>query len=145
MLVDEVLHAARYVAHRGVVRHVLHQQVLHPQPLVDDGWHDEHEGPREQGPHDDERGQDAHDAILHVASVLEELDHREEQVADEPCDEERQQHAAQPAQQPEHGDDDGSHADAAYEAVEGDLFAFHNYLLTKFLRQSYEIIMNYEL
>ena len=84
MLMYEVLYHVGNVAHGGVVGDVCHQEVFHATAFFHDWGYHQPEEPCEHGTYDNETAEDAEDAELHVAAVLEELDQREQQVGDEP-------------------------------------------------------------
>ena len=72
----------------------------------------------------------AEDAELHPAAELEELDHRKQQVGDEPCQEEGCQHSTQPFKQHDDADDNNHSQKAAHKRIEGDLLTIHNTVFT---------------
>ena len=126
VVMHELLDEPRDIAHRLVRLHVLHNERRHPSALLDYRRNHQHKDTRQHGARHEESAEDGQDAVLHAATVLKELDQREQQVGDEPRQEKRYQYATQPVEQ--HDDthhDDGAH-DTADKRVECNLFSLHN-------------------
>jgi len=123
--VDEVLYHVGDIAHDGIVRHIVDEQVLDASALFNHRRNSQEEQPREYGAYREDGTQDADDAEAQVAAVLEEFDQRKEDVGQQPRQEKGQQDVAQQSQQPDDGSHDDGTRDAADEAVESDLLRFH--------------------
>ena len=94
--------------------------------LFDHRRYDQEEEAREQTTHHDEGAQDAQDAILHVAAILEEPDHWEQDVGNEPRQEEGGEHAAQTIEQHDDAYRDDDPYQATHKRIEGNLVTIHN-------------------
>ena len=104
---------------------IVHQQVLDVNALLNHRWHDKEGESRQDGTHNDERAQNAEDAVLQMTAVLEEPDHREQDVGDEPRQEKGCEYTAQSAEQHDDAYDNDDPYQAAYELIEVDLLTKH--------------------
>jgi hypothetical protein len=93
--------------------------------LINHRRYDEEGESRQDGTHNDERAQNAEEAVLQMTAVLEEPDHREQDVGDEPRQEKGCEYTAQSAEQHDDAYDNDDPYQAAYELIEVDLLTKH--------------------
>ena len=123
---DEVLNHVGDVCQIGTVVDVFYQQVFYTHAFFYHGRNHQPQQACQDESYRQKRTQNAYDAELEAATVLEELDQRKKKVRDEPCQEERQQDTAQSVEQHDnaHDNDDSHHA--TDKTVESNLLLLHN-------------------
>ena len=125
ILPQELAQRTGHIAAIVRIREIGYQQVLHPAKLFEHGRNKEVENRSTYHQQREQRTEDGKNTHLHTQAILEEGDHGIDHIGNEPCDEEGEQHAAQPLEQHQQGDDDAAQYDTADETVEGDFLLSH--------------------
>ena len=90
VVVYEVFYQIGDVAHHGVVRDIVDEQVFDTQTLFNHGRNHQPEESCQHNANGDKATQDTGYAELQMTAVLEEFDHRKEQIGNEPRQKKRQ-------------------------------------------------------
>ncbi len=124
-MLDVVLHLGRDGGDGGVGGGIFDHDVFQMSHLCNDGWNDEVAASCDDAGDEQEGDEDAEHTRLDVAAVLDEDDNGVEEVGDEPCHQEGNEHIAEPFDEVVgcHQHDDAD--EDAHHAVEGEFFYGH--------------------
>ena len=126
VVMDILLQQPRNVAHGLVRLHIVDDETGHAPTLF---YHRRNHQPKDTCQHSSSHQEGTEDgkyAVFHAAAILEEPDQRKQQVGNQPRQEKRHKHTAQPVEQHDNTYNNSCCQNTANKGVECNLFAFHN-------------------